>query len=108
MVTANPRAGRPRSRLVRLVHERDSYCHLCGLPVDFALKGSNHPLAPTVDEVVPIVRGGDPLDPDNCRLACRCCNTSRGAKPITAAVRARCRALSLMHRGQVTPTVIEW
>lgn len=94
----NPRGGRPRARLVNLVHDRDTHCHLCHLPLIKGLRGTNHPLAPTVDELVPIIKGGDPLDPDNCRAACRCCNTSRGPKSLTSEVYARCRKLSLSHR----------
>lgn len=100
----NPRGGRPRTRLVNLVHERDTHCHLCRLPLIKELRGTNHPLAPTVDELVPIIRDGDPLDPDNCRAACRCCNTSRGPKPLTPEVYARCRTLSLSHRQKLAPT----
>ena len=97
----NPRGGRPRTRLVNLVHERDTHCHLCHLPLIKGLRGTNHPLAPTVDELVPIVKGGAPLDPDNCRAACRCCNTSRGPKKLTPEVYARCRTLSLSHRSKL-------
>jgi 5-methylcytosine-specific restriction endonuclease McrA len=98
MAPLDPRAGRPRQRLTKLVRERETHCHLCGLPVDPARTGTNHPLAPTVDELVPIAHGGDPLDPDNCRLACRVCNTTRGVSPITPELRAMCLEISLMHR----------
>lgn len=58
------------------------HCHLCGLPVDKTLP-KNSPMAPEVDEVVPISRGGSPIDKDNLRLAHRICNQRRGNKMIT-------------------------
>lgn len=106
MTPLNPRAGRPRTRLVRHVHSRDTHCHLCGLLLRTDLRGTNHPLAPTVDELVPISKGGDPLDPTNCRAACRCCNTSRNNRDLTPEVLARCRTLSLSHRR--TATIRAW
>jgi len=62
-------------------------CWLCGLPVD---KGLHHldPMAPEVDEVIPVSLGGDPLSRANTRLAHRICNQRRGngtnAKPVTS------------------------
>ena len=81
---------------------------LCDLPVLKHLRGTNHPLEPTIEHLIPLNDGGDPLDPTNCRLSCRCCNTSRGPRPITPAVKARCRELSEHHRNAITPTVRHW
>lgn len=36
--------------------------------------------ADTVDHLIPLVSGGDPLDPDNMAAACRRCNSSKGAR----------------------------
>ena len=36
--------------------------------------------ADTVDHLIPLVSGGDPLDPDNMTAACRKCNSSKGAR----------------------------
>lgn len=102
MAPLNPRGGRPRTRLVHHVHQRDTHCHLCGFPLATQYRNTNHPLEPTVDELVPISKGGDPLDPANCRAACRCCNTSRGARDLTLEVYARCRSISASHRNVVT------
>ena len=108
MAPLNPRGGRPRTRLVRHVHQRENRCHLCGLEVDMGLD-PNHPLGRSVDELVPIADGGDPLDPTNCRLAHRCCNSCRGRRPITVAIRQRCRELVRQHLGQhPAPTVRPW
>ncbi|MFG2025380.1 HNH endonuclease [Streptomyces sp. NPDC048825] len=40
--------------------------------------GRRHPLAFTLDHLVPLSRGGDLLDPADARSAHRRCNSSRG------------------------------
>ena len=51
-------------------------CGICGKPVDFSFKNP-HPLAPTVDHIIPVARGGHPSDMDNLQLAHRCCNREK-------------------------------
>jgi 5-methylcytosine-specific restriction endonuclease McrA len=36
--------------------------------------------ATTVDHVIPIAKGGDPISPDNLVAACRRCNSSKGSR----------------------------
>lgn len=48
-------------------------CWLCGEEVDKTLK-TPHPMSPEVHELIPVSRGGDPLDRKNCRLTHRRCN----------------------------------
>lgn len=55
-----------------------THCWLCLHPVDLTLPGT-HPDGPSVDHVVPLSKGGDPLDRGNLRLAHLRCNSSRGA-----------------------------
>ena len=50
-------------------------------------------IADTVDDYVPLARGGDAADPANWRPACRACNSSRGSRmrhgqPASTASRA--------------------
>lgn len=77
----------------------ESSCWLCGRKVDAGLKGVRvynpatkrrplHPMSPVLDEVVPVSRGGDPLDRENVRLAHWYCNDYRGARMDVDAVRA--------------------
>lgn len=48
---------------------RDNYvCFYCGNDAD------------TVDHVIPIKRGGDPMDPSNLVAACKRCNSAKGAR----------------------------
>jgi len=51
-------------------------CGICGKPVDFSYKNP-HPLAPTVDHIIPVSRGGHPTDISNLQLAHRCCNRAK-------------------------------
>lgn len=56
----------------------------CSLPfvrqahlTDYSLP-AGHPMAFEVDEIVPVSRGGDPLDFDNTQPAHRSCNLRKG------------------------------
>lgn len=60
------------------IHERDGWrCHLCG---GMTKKEATvpHPLAPVLDHVIPIARGGDHLRA-NVRCAHFICNSTKGA-----------------------------
>lgn len=94
----NPRMGRPRRRACAQVLTEETHCHLCGMEPWPNVDRQRHPLAPTVDELIPVLYGGSTTERTNLRLACRCCNTSRGASPLTPEIYARCQALSLRHR----------
>lgn len=50
-----------------------SVCGICGKPVDFSLKYP-HPLAPCIDHIIPVAKGGHPSDIDNLQLAHWTCN----------------------------------
>lgn len=77
MVALNPgRVGRPWRRLCAQVYAEETHCWLCRKWVDMALP-YNHRMSRTVDHVVEIHQGGDPLDRANLRLAHRSCNTSK-------------------------------
>lgn len=89
----NPRAGRPRTRAVSQVRARNEPCHLCGFPIDLTRDRIRDPLGSTIDELIPISRGGSATDPVNLRHAHRICNGSRGVKDITPAVVLRCQSL---------------
>lgn len=68
----------------RAVFERDNNaCQLCGDPMDMSKK-TPHPLAPTIDHIVPISRGGTHTM-DNIQSAHFHCNISKGNRdaPLT-------------------------
>jgi 5-methylcytosine-specific restriction endonuclease McrA len=65
----DPRVTRDWKRVRLAVLARDGYvCAYCGQDAD------------TVDHVVSIKRGGDPLSMENCVSACRRCNSSKGSR----------------------------
>ena len=64
-------------------------CCLCGGPIDLALSG-RHRDGPTLEHIIPVSRGGDPLNPDNHGVSHNRCNSARKDKLI-----AELRAQSL-------------
>lgn len=60
-------------------------CGICGLPVDKTLKYPN-PMAPSVDHIIPINRGGHPSDIDNLQLAHWICNRKKSDKLFVTAI----------------------
>ena len=56
-------------------------CGICGKPVDFSYKNP-HPLAPTVDHIIPVSKGGHPSDIGNLQLAHLCCNRQKSDKLV--------------------------
>ena len=54
-------------------------CGICGKPVDMSLKHGD-PMAPTVDHVVPIAKGGHPSAMENLQLAHSACNRQKSDK----------------------------
>lgn len=75
----NPRRanGTRRTALRKRVAAMGLPCHLCGKPIDYSLP-AGHPMSYELDEVVPVSKGGDPLDPDNTAPAHRICNQRKG------------------------------
>lgn len=54
-------------------------CGICGRFVDKTIKPPD-PMAPCVDHIVPISKGGHPSDLDNLQLAHYCCNRQKSDK----------------------------
>ena len=70
------RYGHRYRQVQRIVYARETHCWLCGEYVDQTLR-PNARRARTVDHVIPLSKGGDPLSRANARLAHRTCNSSR-------------------------------
>lgn len=83
---ANPRHanGHRRRRLVARVYREEDECGICFEIVDKRrpyinpVTGKPDRMSKSVDEIVPVSLGGDPLDRSNCRLAHLGCNMDRG------------------------------
>nr|WP_325300332.1 HNH endonuclease signature motif containing protein [uncultured Dysosmobacter sp.] len=58
------------------IYATQTICGICGQPVDPSLKYP-HPLARTVDHIIPIARGGHPSDLSNLQLAHWICNRQK-------------------------------
>lgn len=70
------RTGHRWRQLSDRVYAEETHCWLCGRWVDQTLRG-NHPMSRSVDHVVELWQGGDPLVRSNCRLAHFGCNSRK-------------------------------
>ena len=91
---ANPRVsnGHKRRKARAWALAKFDHCGICGQLIDKSLP-AGHPLAPEVDEIIPISKGGSPYDHDNLRLVHRICNEKRGNKPAYAPLKATPRPI---------------
>lgn len=82
MSDPDPRRGRYGSKWRRRWREVRALrwpCWLCGNEIDYDLKFPD-PWSFTVDHVIPLSKGGDPLDWENLRAAHYRCNQRKGDK----------------------------
>lgn len=93
MAKPNPRRanGARRDALRKRVAAMGLPCHICGLPIDYSLatyvdptdgKTKRHPMSFELDELVPVSKGGNPLDISNVAPSHRICNQRRGNKTL--------------------------
>ena len=61
------------------IYASQSICGICGRPVDKTLRYPD-PMAPCIDHIIPIARGGHPSDIDNLQLAHWACNRQKADK----------------------------
>lgn len=73
--------GNERRKVRRWLKDQGRPCHLCGGAIDYSLP-SGHPMSFEVDEIVPVSKGGSPIDPSNVAPAHRICNERRGNKSL--------------------------
>ena len=66
-----------------IVLERDGWiCQCCGVEAPRHLRGTNHPLAPEIDHVLPLDMDG-PHTEENCQCVHRKCNKEKREKVET-------------------------
>lgn len=64
------------------IFERDNYvCHICDEPTDATVRHPS-PLAPTIDHVIPLAKGGTHTR-DNIKTAHSRCNIAKGIKVLS-------------------------
>lgn len=92
MSKRNPRRRSGRDALVRRVRALGEPCWICGLPIDATLP-AGHPLAFELDELVPVSKGGSPVDMRNVAGAHRLCNQWRSNRSVPTVERIRAEVL---------------
>lgn len=70
-------------RILQLAARDGWACHLCGAPIDPAVRPYSA-MGATIDHVVPLSAGGSRRSKSNMRLAHRRCNNERGNRPLAA------------------------
>lgn len=73
------RNGHRRRQVVARLRARHDDCAICGLPIDYSLPAGD-PMSFECDEIVPVSRGGSPIDINNVQATHRICNQKRGNK----------------------------
>lgn len=63
----------------KIILKTQNVCGICGNPVDMSLKYPD-PLAPCIDHIIPVAKGGHPSDIDNLQLAHWTCNRQKSDK----------------------------
>lgn len=65
-----------------VVFERDGWrCKICGRKTDPGRRGTSDPLAPELDHIMPLSRGGE-HSYRNTQCSCRRCNMAKGNRPM--------------------------
>ena len=74
--------GAARRKLRQRLLATTTNCALCGLPLPsgerLAHMSCTDPEYPVIDEIMPVVAGGDCLSPENTQLVHRLCNARKG------------------------------
>jgi len=75
-----------------VVEAHGSSCHICDLPVEVGVWRRGHPLAFTLDHLLPLAHSG-PHTLTNLRVAHQICNSIKSDFAITLQMRIRCNTL---------------
>ena len=78
-------------------------CSICGIDIDLYYRHQHtHALAPTLDHVIPIAKGGS-NSIDNLRPAHRVCNGLKGADDLTPLLRYKAQELVMLYSQHANP-----
>ena len=72
----------------KIIYAQQSVCGICGRPVDKKLPFPN-PWSPTIDHIIPVQKGGDPVNLENLQLAHLACNRAKATKLVTVSVKEK-------------------
>ena len=78
-------------------------CGICGRPVDLSLKVGD-PMAPCIDHIIPVSKGGHPSDIENLQLAHWTCNRLKSDKLFKNQEKKQARTLG----NRVLPQSMDW
>lgn len=81
------RNGYRRRQLVARIKATATHCSLCGQPLAPEAQWPD-PLCTVIDEDIPRVKGGSPLDHDNCSAMHNQCNRFKGVMTLAEARQA--------------------
>ena len=90
----------------RRILATQTVCRICGKPVDFSLKYP-HPLAASVDHIIPVARGGHPSDISNLQLAHWTCNRQK-ADRLQRSIKEKDGRDSDLISNRVLPQSCDW
>ena len=102
----NPRRRAGRDALWRRVKSLGRPCWICGMPIDPSLP-AGHPLCFELDELVPVSKGGSPVDMRNVAGAHRLCNQWRSNKSISTVNAIRSEVLKRFGRWSTPGQFVE-
>lgn len=91
-------------QLKKRVRDEETHCALCGEWVDQTTP-TPQPGAPEVDHDIPIHRGGDEYDRNNCRLMHRACNRWKSTMTLDE---ARAKRAGITPAPLTTTTLTDW
>lgn len=72
----------------KIIFAQQSVCGICGRPVDKKLVFPN-PWSPTLDHIIPVQKGGDPVNLENLQLAHLACNRAKATKLVAVTVKEK-------------------
>jgi 5-methylcytosine-specific restriction endonuclease McrA len=81
----------------------ENVCAICGKPVDKSLRPPN-PMAPTVDHIIPVSKGGHPSALSNLQLAHWTCNRQKSDKLLRQPSKHKEEVLG----NRVLPQTMDW
>ena len=72
----------------KIIYASQSVCGICGRPVNFDLVFPN-PWSATLDHIIPVQKGGDPVALENLQLAHLQCNRIKSTKLVEPQVKEK-------------------
>ena len=72
----------------KIIYAQQSVCGICGRAVNKKLPFPN-PWSPTIDHIIPVQKGGDPVALENLQLAHFFCNRAKSNKLVAIQVKEK-------------------